>query len=259
MEILNEILYRPLFNALIFLYNTIAFQDLGIAIIILTIIIRTLLWPSQAKALRSQRALQKLQPELEKIKTKYKDKHKQTQAPLEFYKKNKISPFSSCLPTLIQLPIIIALYQVFRHSLDGSSFDALYPFIFKPETINSISLGILDLSQPEKIFLPFITGGLQFVQSWMIMRRTPQQGKGDTASMIGKQMMYIFPIVTVFIAMSLPAALPLYWIVTTLFAIIQQWYIIREDKISSKEDGGTPSKKTKTNRRGVRVRIKKRS
>ncbi|MCZ2846134.1 MAG: YidC/Oxa1 family membrane protein insertase, partial [Candidatus Bathyarchaeota archaeon] len=92
MEILNEILYRPLFNALIFLYNTVAFQDLGIAIIILTILIRAALWPSQAKALRSQRALQKLQPELEKIKTKYKDKQKQTQETLAFYKKNKISP-----------------------------------------------------------------------------------------------------------------------------------------------------------------------
>lgn len=246
MEILNEILYRPLFNALIFLYNTIAFQDLGIAIIILTIIIRAALWPSQAKALRSQRALQKLQPELDKIRTKYKDKQKQTQETLEFYKKNKISPFSSCLPTLIQLPIIIALYQVFRHSMDGSSLDALYSFISRPETINSMSLGILDLSQPEKIFLPVLTGGLQFVQSWMMMRRTgSQQGKKDAASAIGKQMMYVFPIVTIFIAMSLPAALPLYWMVTTLFAIVQQWYIMREEN----GGGGKLAK--------VRVKVKK--
>lgn len=245
MEILNEILYRPLFNTLIFLYNTIAFEDLGIAIIILTVIIRFALWPSQAKALRSQRALQKLQPELEKIKTKYKDKQKQTQETLEFYKRNKISPFSSCLPTLIQLPIIIALYQVFRHSMDGSSLDALYAFVSRPETINSISLGILDLSQPEKFVLPVLTGGLQFVQSWMLMRRTSQTGKKDVASAIGKQMMYVFPIVTIFIAMSLPAALPLYWMVTTLFAIIQQWYIMKEEK----SGGGKLAK--------VRVKIKK--
>jgi len=245
MEILNEILYRPLFNALIFLYNTIAFQDLGIAIIILTVLIRAALWPSQGKALRSQRALQKLQPELEKIRTKYKDKQKQTQETLEFYKRNKISPFSSCLPTLIQLPIIIALYQVFRHSMDGSSLDALYPFISRPETINSISLGILDLSQPNKIVLPFLTGGLQFIQSWMIMGRTGKQGKKDPASAIGKQMLYIFPIVTIFIAMSLPAALPLYWMVTTLFAIIQQWYIMKEEN-----GGGRKLSK-------VRVKVKK--
>lgn len=246
MEILNEILYRPLFNALIFLYNTIAFHDLGIAIIILTMIIRAALWPSQAKALRSQRDLQKLQPELQKIQKKIKDKQKQTQATLEFYKTHKISPFSSCLPTLIQLPIIIALYQVFRHSMDGSSLDALYSFISRPETINSVSLGILDLSQPNKIILPILTGGLQFVQSWMMMRRTPQQSK-DTASAISKQMMYVFPLVTVFIAMSLPAALPLYWIVTTLFAIIQQWYIMREDK----NNGGKKASG------GIRVRVKK--
>ena len=246
MEILNEILYRPLFNALIFLYNTIAFHDLGMAIIILTIIIRFALWPSQAKALRSQRALQRLQPDLQKIQKQYKDKQKQTQATLAFYKQHKISPFSSCLPTLIQLPIIIALYQVFRYSLVKESLSALYPFISRPETINSISFGILDLSRPEKIVLPILTGGLQFIQSWMLMRRTSQQKTKDISSAIGKQMMYVFPIMTIFIAMSLPAALPLYWIITTLFAIVQQWYIMRE------ESGGE-GKLAK-----VRVRVKKR-
>jgi YidC/Oxa1 family membrane protein insertase len=251
MEIINEILYRPLFNALIFFYNTVAFHDLGIAIIILTIIIRAALWPSQAKALRSQRDLQKLQPELEKIKTKYKDKQKQTQATLEFYKTHKISPFSSCLPTLIQLPIIIALYQVFRNSLNLESLSALYPFISRPETVNSISLGILDLSQPNRIILPILTGGLQFVQSWMMMRRVgaSKNQKLDAASAISKQMLYIFPLMTIFIAMSLPAALPIYWIVTTLFAIIQQWYIMRDDK-----GGG----RGKTFSGGVKVKIKKR-
>jgi YidC/Oxa1 family membrane protein insertase len=250
MEILNEILYRPLFNALIFLYNTIGFHDLGMAIIILTIIIRALLWPSQAKALRSQRDLQRLQPELEKIRTKHKDKQKQTQETLEFYRKHKISPFSSCLPMLIQLPIIIALYQVFRHSLVKESLSALYPFISRPETINSISLGIIDLSQPNRLVLPILTGGLQFVQSWMMMKRTgaAKNQKLDAASAISKQMLYIFPLMTIFIAMSLPAALPIYWIVTTLFAIVQQWYIMREMK----------GNKGKISSRGIKIRIKKR-
>ena len=248
MSILNEILYRPLFNALIFLYNTVAFHDLGIAIIILTVVIRVLLWPSQSKALRSQRDLQKIQPELEKIRTKYKDKQKQTEATLEYYKKHKVSPFSSCLPTLIQLPIIIALYQVFRNSMNAASLDALYPFISRPETVNSISLGIINLSQPNRVILPVLTGILQFIQSWMLMRRPGMSSqKMDAASAISKQMMYIFPLVTVFIAMSLPAALPIYWIVTTLFAIVQQWYIMREDKT-----GG------KISSRGIKVKVKKR-
>jgi len=253
MSIINEILYRPLFNALIFLYNTVALHDLGIAIVFLTIIIRVILWSSQAKALRSQRDLQKLQPELEKIKTKYKDKQKQTQETLAFYKKHKVSPFSSCLPTLIQLPIIIALYQVFRNSLNAASLSALYPFISRPESVNSISLGIINLSQPNKIVLPIITGALQFVQSWMLMKRIPAMKAGgqklDAASAVSRQMMYIFPLMTVFIAMSLPAALPIYWIVTTLFAIIQQWYIMRDDK--SGYDG-------KISKRGVKVRVRKR-
>lgn len=250
MELINEILYRPLFNALIFLYNTIAFHDLGIAIIYLTVIIRLILWPSQAKALRSQKELQKVQPELEELRKKHKDKQKQTQAILELYKKKKVSPFASCLPTLIQLPIIIALYSVFRNSLNKEALNALYPFISRPESINSISLGILDLSRPEKYVLPFLTGGLQLIQSVMMMRRTTTPGAKDPAQMMTKQMMYIFPIMTVIIAMTLPAALPLYWIVTTLFAILQQWLVFRDSK-------PMPQQKQKPGRGGVRVKVRR--
>lgn len=251
MELINEILYRPLFNALIFLYNTIAFHDLGIAIIYLSVIIRGLLWAPQAKALRSQKELQKIQPELEQIRKKHKDKQKQTQAILEFYKKRKVSPFASCLPTLIQLPIIIALYSVFRNSLNKESLDALYPFISRPETVNSISLGILDLSQPEKYVLPFLTGGLQLIQSMMMMRRTGTTIGKDPAQAMTKQMMYIFPIMTVIIAMSLPAALPIYWIVTTLFAILQQYLVFRDDSSSG------PKEKKKSRKGGVKVKVRR--
>lgn len=249
MEILNEVLYRPLFNALIFLYNTIAFQDLGVAIIILTVVIRLILWPSQSKALRSQIALQRLQPKLDELKNKYKDKQKQTQALLEFYRENKVSPFSSCLPTLIQLPIIIALYQVFRHSLNQESLSALYPFVSRPETIHAISLGFLDLSRPDHLILPYLAGALQFVQSWMIMGRTPKPSAGgdNISAAISKQMLYIFPFFTVFIAFSLPAALPLYWVVTTLLAIIQQYYIMKED----------PKVKKMVKDIGVKVKVKR--
>lgn len=228
MEILNEILFRPLFNLLIFLYNIIPGHDMGVAIIILTVLIRLILWAPSAKALRSQRELQLHQPEIEKLKTKYKDAQAQSRALMDYYKQHKISPFSSCLPTLIQFPILIALYQVFRYSLDTSHLDALYPFIHRPEIINPTFLGFLNLSQPEHYVLPILTGGLQFIQTKILMLKTPKSSASPTQQIISNQMTYIFPVMTAIIAFSLPAALPLYWIVTTLMAILQQWLIMRK-------------------------------
>lgn len=229
MVILNEILFRPLFNLLIFLYNITPGHDMGVAIILLTIVIRLILWLPQAKALRSQRELQLHQPEIEKLRAKYKDTTTQSKALMEYYKQHKISPFSSCLPILIQFPILIALYQVFRYSLDTSHLGALYPFIHRPETISPTFLGFLDLSKPEHYVLPILTGGLQFIQTKMLMPKLSKiQGASTTQQIISNQMTYIFPVMTAIIAFSLPAALPLYWVVTTIFAILQQWIIMRK-------------------------------
>jgi YidC/Oxa1 family membrane protein insertase len=203
---------------------------MGLAIIAATILIRLALWPSQAKALRSQIALQRIQPEIDALRKKYKDQAKQTKALLDFYKQNKISPFSSCLPTLIQLPILFALYQVLRQITNPASLNMIYPFIHRPDALNPMFLGFLDLSKPERFVLPVLAGGLQYIQTRMIMGKQQKQKVGQSAfqSALTNQMTYIFPVMMVVISMSLPAALPLYWIVVTLFAIGQQYLIMRE-------------------------------
>jgi len=229
--IFHEVLYRPLLNSLIFIYEFIPGHDLGIAIIILTILIKVILLPLSRKSIESQKALSKLQPEIKKIQAKYKnDKEKQAQAIMEFYKQNKINPASGCLPLLIQLPILIALYKVFLSGLNSKVVADLYSFMPQIEHINPMFLGRVDLSE-RSIPLAVIAGGLQYVQTKMITAKQTQgkDKKSDFASIMNQQMLYMMPIMTAIIALNFPAGLPLYWIVVTLFTISQQYFIMKKN------------------------------
>jgi len=241
----KTILYKPLYNALIFLVWLIPGHNVAWAIIILTAIIRLILLPSSLKAARAQIKLRDLQPELAKIQAEYKDdKTKQSQAVMAFYKKHKVSPWGSCLPLLIQFPILIVLYYVFINGLGMQRFDLLYSFMPRPEFINTVWLGI-DLAKPDRWILPILTGILQYFQGRQMMPPSAKATGGKPAddksgqmqSMLSKQMMYLMPVFTVIIAMRLPAALPLYWIITTLFAIGQQWYAARQIQNSKVPSG----------------------
>lgn len=240
MEILttifNELLYRPLFNVLVFFYNVIPGHDFGVAIIILTLIIRLILYPLSQKAIKSQKVLSELQPKIKEIQKKYKNKEEQAKEMMKFYQEYKINPFSGCLPLLIQLPILIALYRTFISGFDPSKLTALYGFIKSPGAINPMFLGALDLSQRSPI-LAILAGFFQFIQSKM-MTKTQKIVKTDKGlniqNIMGQQMTYFMPIITVFIAWSFPAGLPLYWIVTTLFSIGQQWWVLKDQKSNIK-------------------------
>lgn len=225
------ILTKPLLNALVWFYNIIPGQDLGLAIVALTLLIRIILIPAFQKSLRSQKELQQLQPKLEEIRQKHKDdKQAQTKATLELYKEHKINPFSSCLPLLIQLPILIALYQVFLSGLNSKISGELYSFISDPGTINTNFLGVIELARAN-LYFGVAAGALQFVQSKMMTpKKNPNVPLDQTARLMNAQLTYFMPVLTAFIAIKLPAGLALYWVVTTLFAIVQQYYIMRKDK-----------------------------
>lgn len=226
-EILKITLYKPLFNLLIFLVWLIPGHSLGLAIIVLTILVRFALYPFSLSATRAQKRMKDLQPEIGALKEKYKDDQKaQAQATMALYKERGINPLGSCFPLLIQFPILIILFYVFR---DVNRFDLLYPFTPRPGFINNNFLGI-DLTKPELWVLPIITGITQFISSKQ-MQLTSGGGGGskgmDFQKMMTTQMIYIFPLMTVLIARSLPAALSLYWTVTTIFGIIQQWLVFK--------------------------------
>lgn len=229
INIFNQVLYLPLFNALIWLYNVIPGNDLGIAIVALTVLIRFILYPLSRKAIRSQKIMSELQPKIKEVQKKYKNKEEQMRQTMALYKKHKINPVAGCLPILIQLPILLALYRVFFTGIsDPEKLNNLYSFVAQPESLNVIFLGLIDLSQ-RSIVLALLAGFFQFIQSKMIM---PKKGFGqkqmkigniDFSSLMGQQMTYFMPLITIFIAWNLPAALPLYWIVITIFGIIQQY------------------------------------
>lgn len=239
LEILKIIFFEPVLNLLVFLYSTISFQDLGIAIILLTIIIKALLLPLSQKSIKVQRSMQEIQPEIEEIKNKYKDnKEEQGRALMRLYKEKKVNPFSSCLPLIIQLPFLIAVFQVFRSGID-KNLDLVYPFLanFQPETINYIAFGFLDLEKPN-IVLAVLAGAAQFWQAKMMMnikkQKKVENKEGDKkkvegmAEMMSKQMLYVMPVLTVIIGSQLPGGLTLYWLVVTLLTAAQQLYVFKK-------------------------------
>ena len=224
----NEIFYKPLFNGLIFLYNIIPNHDMGVSIIALTIIIRLILWPLTNKGIKSQKALTALQPKIEELKKKFKDnKEGQAKALMALYSENKINPLAGILPLLIQIPIIIALWQVFLNSTN-SDFSSIYVFIEAPAKIQTVFLGLFDLTK-RSVLLAMIAGILQYFQTKMILpsyAKTSEgksSGNADFGRIMSKQMLYFGPVISVVIFWTLPAALPLYWIIVTLMTILQQY------------------------------------
>lgn len=244
-NIFNAIIVQPLLNLLIILYSIVPWHSFGLAVIAITIVVRAVLWPLSGKALHSQKALKALQPEIDKIKKKHKGNPQELQkAMTELYKEKEINPFSSCLPTLLQLPILIGLYFVFIKFKDPefikivdapTSFLALlYNFVKDIPTVkgvidaggslNTSLLGVVDLAKPN-IVLAVLAGVTQFVQTKLMTPSTPQ----DSSQQMMAKMVYLFPVITIVISLSLPSALPLYWTVSTAVAAFQQYLIMHKE------------------------------
>lgn len=242
VELFNTLLVVPLLNLLVFFYNIIPGQDLGIAIILLTIVIKLALYPLSHQSIKSQKALQDLQPKMEALKKQYKnDKEKLAKEMMALYKTEKVNPLSSCLPLLIQLPFLIAVFQVFRTGVDSASLELLYSFVTNPGELNPIAFGFLNLSNPN-VILAALTGGAQFWQTKMLMSKKQPKVPGakdeDMMAVMNKQMLYFMPIITVVIGASLPAALILYWLTMTLVTVFQQKMMFKKKDTSGDDSGG---------------------
>jgi len=230
----QTLFYQPILNLLIFLYNIIPGHDFGITIILLTLIVKIIFFPLAQKAIESQKAMQDLQPKLNDLKKKYaNDKEKMSREMLSLYQNNKVNPFSSCLPLIIQMPFLFAIFKVFRTELTDQSLDLVYSFISKPEYINTISLGFFDLSSTKNLILAFLVGGAQYWQArMMITKRAEVKGEGskdeDIAAIMNKQMLYMMPVMIGVFSYSFPAGLALYWLVNTLLTGLQQLIVFRK-------------------------------
>ncbi len=222
-SLFTQILYRPLLNAVVFLYTALPWHDFGFAIVILTVLVRLALSPLSVRAIRSGRALAALQPKVEEIKQKYKgNQAAQTEATLALYKEQKISPLGGCLPLLIQFPILIALYRVFLAGAKPESLGLLYSFIPHPAAISVQSFGVLNLAQ-RSIVLSLAAGLAQFIYAKLNAMQQPAGG-GQMAA-LNNQMLYFFPVIIIIISWSQPSGLALYWVAATLFSIGEQLYV----------------------------------
>ncbi len=237
----NEVLFRPILNLLIWLYDVLPGNDLGLAIIALTILIKLVLYPFTVQQIKQQRALQALQPKIKEIQTRLKDdKEAQARELMELYRKDKVNPAASCLPLLIQLPVFIALYQALNTGLQSQSLSMLYSFAPNPGTVHATFFGLVNLAVPNYV-LAGLAAAVQFWQSWMMMRKPsptappPAEVQGDKgakdedmSAMINKQMMYMMPIMTLIIGIKLPGGLTLYWFVMSLLTVGQQYLLMRK-------------------------------
>jgi YidC/Oxa1 family membrane protein insertase len=245
LELYYEVLYRPLFNGLVFLYQTLG-HDLGIAIIVLTIFIKILLFYPSLVQLKTQRNLQQTQPKLKELQEKHKgNKEEYNRAVLQFYRENKVNPAASCLPIVLQFIVLIALYNVFiggvvtdptTRLLGADQLKNLYePLrnIFSITPFNTYFFGFIDLSHAKNIPLAILSAFASYWQASMLTKMQPPKAAGSGAkdesltASLNKSMTYSLPLITLFIGYTLPAGLPLYWLVSTLFQVGQQYYFLR--------------------------------
>lgn len=231
MEFLNQLLYYPFQNIIAFFVWLAPGHNAIWGIVALTLIVRFVLLVPSKRAAQAQRKMMKLQPMLEELKAEYgDDKQGLAMAQMELYKKNDINPFSSCLPILIQFPILIILYEAILHGLSLENLH-LYDWLPRPPFIDTNFLG-LDLVRPDRFYvLPVLAALLQYVQVRMTMPQIPKEvgQQPDPAQMIQRQSMYFFPVVTLIAALSFPAGVVIYWVVSTIFSIVQQYFVNKEN------------------------------
>jgi len=241
----NELLYRPLFNSMVFFYNTIPGTNIGLAIILTTLVVRVLMIPLYRSSIKSQREMTILQPVLKEIQTKYKDdRQKLTEEMMKVYKEHNFNPFAPFMIILVQFPILIAIYQVSLNIFKPETYPALYSFIALPENFDSNFFGLLNVEDPKNIILALLVGLSQYYQIKLIMKRTQPAKIKDTkkakkkkdskpevpdfATTLNKQMLLLMPILVTVFAYSLPAIMSFYWITTTIFTIGQEFFLIKQ-------------------------------
>jgi len=234
----NTIFYEPIYNGLIFIINNITFGDVGFGIIILTIIVKFILFPLTKKSIKSQILMKKVEPELKKLKKDFPNREEQAKKTFELYKKYGVNPFSGCLVVLLQLPVIFALYYVFYK---GLSIEAgpLYSFIQNPVEMTTNFLGLVDLHGKSIVFA-LLAGITQFIQGYLA---SPAKPKVEVVKSISEpevktfqdqlsesmqlNIKYFLPVFVAIIAYTISAAVALYWITSNIFTIAQEWYIRR--------------------------------
>ncbi len=231
--------YTPLYNALVYITDLIPGHHLVLAIVVLTLIVKIVLFPISKKAVITQMKVKLLEPELKEINEKYKgDRQVLAQKTLEIYRKNQLNPFSTLLLVIIQLPIFISLAIMFsKNALATVDMTLLYSFVQAPDFINQ-AFFIFNTSE-RSIVLGAIAGILQFIQIRISLpamkKREPgakPNFKDDLARSMNTQMRFVMPVIVFIASLGFTAALSVYWIVSTAFTIAQELHFKKTIKKS---------------------------
>jgi YidC/Oxa1 family membrane protein insertase len=234
--IIHTVLLQPIFELLKFL--TIQTGNFGVAIILLTIVVRSALVPLTLPTLRSQQKMKLLKPQIDALKKKHKDDSKKLQqAQMELFKEHNVNPLAGCLPYIAQFAVLIALYNVLTNFVSTASQNGL--------AVNTSFL-MFDLSKPDhSLVIPILAALSQLILSLMILPGAekhdliPNNSKKkdvqkaneketnaqEMAESMQKQMVFMMPIMTGIFAYQFPAGLGIYWVATTVFSIVQQWFV----------------------------------
>jgi YidC/Oxa1 family membrane protein insertase len=245
LTVWNTLLVHPVMNLTLFGYSLT--RDFGFAIVFVTILIRLALYPLYVTQIRSQRAMQEVAPAMAELKKKYgKDRQRFAEEQMKLYKERGVNPAAGCLPLLLQMPLLIALYNALLQlgcglgpppnnecpGLTSQMIETfLYPFLSNPVPPGSsldttahwlpwIGAGL----QKPDIVLAIVAGAVQLIASVMALPAKQVQSDDPSQRMM-QSMVYTFPIMTVFFGATFPAGLALYWITTTVFQIVQQYFV----------------------------------
>lgn len=228
INIFHTLVSEPLYNGLIFLIYKLPFFDVGVVIIIFTILIKIILLPLSIKASKSQLQMKATEKDIAQIKEKYKDKGEQGIKVMEYYKEKGINPFTAILVVFIQIPILIGLYRVFI-GLPTINTAFLYSFVGIPETINMTFLGLVNMGQ-KSLILAILVGITTYIQTSLATgaqgdSQTKESSQVDFAKTMSFQMKYFLPPFITAVVYNISSAVALYLFVSNIFSIAQEYYI----------------------------------
>ncbi len=231
-------LYIPIYNLLIFLVDKVPGGDIGLAVVLVTIIVRLIVMPLSFSAQKTARAMKEIEPEMKEIREKLKEnKEEQAKAMMALYKEKGVNPFASILTILIQLPIVITLYWVFHNkallTVDPS---LLYSFVPVPVLVSPLFLGIITITGTS-IVLAALTAATQFLLALYAIPAAPKATEdksmqADISRAMTLQMRYVFPVIMGFIAYA-SGAIAIYFITSNLFGVVQEYFVRRSMKVTS--------------------------
>lgn len=228
----HTLFYEPIYNLIVVILTIVPLHDIGIAIIVATLVVKFLLLPINLSALRTQYLMKRLEPEMNKIKEIQKTKPQEaSKMMIELYKKEKVNPFSSLFAVILQIPLFFALYFVFSEGLHADA-NSLYSFVHFPETLHTLAFGLFDVTTKGNIVIAILTGLSSYA---LAHRQTAEMGKKKEAheesfqdqfmKSMKIQMLYVLPVIIGISAFVLPSALGVYWITSNVVGFAQDVYM----------------------------------